>query len=241
MSNKPFKFKQFEVAQDRCAMKIGTDSVLLGSWITIPEQTFSILDVGAGTGVIALMMAQRSAAEVIDALEIDTDAYEQAVENFEASPWGDRLFCYHASFQEFFQEIDDQYDLIISNPPFFQPAQVSEEQMPESRQKARFSDALPFEHLMYGVGQLLSEEGKFAVIIPKTEEEHLIAIGKQVGLYPNRITRVKGTPQTEEKRSLIEFSFNETEIKKEVLIIEIDRHQYTPEYTALTQDFYLKM
>ena len=96
MSKKPFVFKQFSVNQDQCAMKIGTDGVLLGAWASIENNPFAILDIGAGTGIIGLMLAQRSHAEVIDALEIDELAYEQCVDNFEASPWGDRLFCYHA-------------------------------------------------------------------------------------------------------------------------------------------------
>ena len=119
MSNKAFQFKEFIVAQDRCAMKIGTDGVLLGAWVDVPEHINSILDIGTGTGLIALQLAQRSDAEIIDALEIEPQAFEQAVENFENSPWSDRLFCYHASFQNFVSEIDDKYDLIVSNPPFF--------------------------------------------------------------------------------------------------------------------------
>ena len=116
---KPFKFKEFAVHQDRCAMKIGTDGVLLGAWAA-PKNAFSILDIGSGTGIISLQMAQRSFAEVIDAIEIDADAFEQTVENFERSDWGDRLFCYHASLQEFAEEMEDEeYDFIISNPPFY--------------------------------------------------------------------------------------------------------------------------
>ncbi len=120
MSSKPFKFKQFTVQQDRSAMKIGTDGVLLGAWTNIDHFPETILDIGAGTGVISLMLAQRSEAIQIDAIEIEENAYEQTVENFEASNWGDRLFCYHAGFDEFVEEMQDeeQYDLIISNPPF---------------------------------------------------------------------------------------------------------------------------
>src|SRR5690625_3097195 len=126
---RPFKFKQFTVHQDLAAMKIGTDGVLLGAWTSLNPHPDSILDIGTGTGVIALMLAQRSDAELIDALEIDPDAHLQAVENFENSPWGNRLFCYHASLQEFLEEaesiIEDgtepplQYDLITCNPPFY--------------------------------------------------------------------------------------------------------------------------
>ena len=111
--NKPFKFKDFSVNQDKCAMKIGTDSVLLGAWTSIKNNPFSVLDIGSGTGVLSLMIAQRSTSETIEALEIDTDAYEQCSENFENSPWADRLFCYHASLLEFVEETEDEYDLII--------------------------------------------------------------------------------------------------------------------------------
>ena len=143
--NKPFQFKEFTVEQDQCAMKIGTDGVLLGAWATVSDE-FSILDLGTGTGVISLMMAQRSNAEIIEAVELDCPAFEQAVSNFENSDWSDRLFCYHASIQEYAQEIDDTYDLIISNPPFFTDANPSEN---KERATARFEDAMPFEHLTY--------------------------------------------------------------------------------------------
>lgn len=234
----PFKFKQFELAQDRCAMKVGTDGVLLGAWVSLSEETFSILDVGAGTGLIALMMAQRSHAELIDALEIDEDAYEQCTENFEASPWGDRLFCYHASFQEFVSEIDESYDLVISNPPFYSEEPNSAN---PSRDMARFEDALPFEHLIIGAAHLLSAIGRLAVIIPFKEEERFTEIALQHDLYPNRICRVKGTPTSPIKRSLLEFSFENTTPEITELIIETTRHNYTEAYVNLVKEFYLKM
>ncbi len=235
---KPFKFKQFAINQDSCAMKIGTDGVLLGAWTPIDASTNSILDIGTGTGVIALMAAQRSNAEIIDALEIDTEAYEQAVDNFETSPWGDRLFCYHASFQEFFEEIDDQYDLLISNPPFY-----SEDYKTSNVQRdmARFEDALPFEHLFIGASRLLSDYGKLALIIPFKEEERVIQIGKQVMLYPQRITRVKGNLTSETKRSLLLFGFHQIDYDIDELVIEKSRHDYTDAYRNLTRDFYLKI
>ncbi|MCX7546984.1 methyltransferase [Xanthomarina sp. F1114] len=234
----PFQFKEFSVNQERCAMKIGTDSVLLGAWTSIKKQPFSILDIGAGTGVLALMLAQRSNAELIDALEIDDEAYEQCVDNFENSPWGDRLFCYHASLEEFVLDIDDKYELIISNPPFY-----SEDYKTENSQRdlARFTDALPFNHLIDGVSKLLSENGLFSVIIPFKEEEHFITLALKTGLFPNSVLHIKGTPNSKIKRSLIEFSFYKTEINTEELIIETSRHQYTSDYINLTKDFYLKM
>ena len=235
---KPFKFKQFSVNQDQCAMKIGTDGVLLGAWTNLETSPFAILDIGAGTGVLALMLAQRSLAEVIDALEIDDDAYEQCVDNFEQSPWGDRLFCFHASLEEFVDEIEDDYDLIICNPPFY-----SEDYKTDNKQRdlARFQDAMPFEHLLESVSMLLNPEGVFALIIPFNEEEKFISLASNYLLTPSKILRVKGNPDSEIKRSLIEFSFYDTPLKVEELIIETERHQYTQEYIALTKDFYLKM
>ncbi|MFV8368585.1 tRNA1(Val) (adenine(37)-N6)-methyltransferase [Flavobacterium sp. LB2R40] len=234
-----FSFKQFSIQQDRCAMKIGTDGVLLGAWTPIKNDPFSILDIGAGTGVIALMLAQRSNAEQIDALEIDDQAYEQAVDNFENSPWSDRLFCFHAGLDEFVEEPEDEYDLIVSNPPFYTDDYKSEN---EHRDLARFADAMPFEDLIEAAALLLSENGIFSVIIPFKEEENFLAIAAAFELYPLKITRVKGTPATEIKRSLLAFSRNEnTSITIDELIIETSRHQYTPEYIEMTKDFYLKM
>lgn len=237
--NQPFRFKQFTVEQDRCAMKIGTDGVLLGAWTQVGPEVNSILDVGAGTGIIALMMAQRSDAELIDALEIDDDAYEQAVENFENSPWGDRLFCYHASFKEFTEEMEEEeYDLIVSNPPFYPSG---ENESPTTRETARFQKSLPFEELLWGVSQLLSQDGSFCTIVPKSEEEKLISRAAEYGLFPNIITEVKGTAETPVKRSLIRFGFNETVLQRNLLVLEEGRHQYTAEYKEMVKDFYLKL
>jgi tRNA1Val (adenine37-N6)-methyltransferase len=234
-----FQFKQFVIHQDRCAMKVGTDGVLLGAWAPVNDNPFSVLDVGAGTGIIALMLAQRTHAEQIDALEIDEDAYEQAVENFENSPWRDRLFCFHAGLDEFIEEPEDEYDLIVSNPPFYTEDYKTEN---EQRDLARFQDAMPFEELIEAADLLLSENGIFALIIPFKEEEKFIALAKESELYPIKITRVKGTLKTEIKRSLLAFSRNEaSDVEIDELVIETDRHVYTPEYIELTKDFYLKM
>jgi len=234
-----FQFKRFSIQQDKCAMKVGTDGVLLGAWASLDNHPYSILDIGAGTGLIALMLAQRSNAEQIDALEIDDDAYEQAVDNFENSPWGDRLFCYHAGLDEFMEEPEDEYDLIVSNPPFYTEDYTSGN---EQRDKARFTESLPFEDLTEAAGMLLSEKGVFCVIIPFKEEANFIALAAQEGLYPFKITRVKGNLESAVIRSLIAFSRNESSVPViDEMAIELARHDYTPEYTALTKDFYLKM
>lgn len=236
--SKPFQFKQFTVHQDRCAMKVGTDGVLLGAWTSLEHRPDSILDIGAGTGLIALQMAQRSPAELIDAIELDDAAYEQCVANFEASAWSDRLFCYHAGLDEFVDEIDDHYDLIVSNPPFYSENVSSGD---TSRDQARQNNSLPFDELIEGVAKLLSATGVFSVIVPFKEEKGFIAMAKESGLFTNRITRVKGNPKADFKRSLMEFGRSETNTLVDELIIEVERYQYTEQYTDLTKSFYLKM
>lgn len=233
-----FNFKQFHVNQDRCAMKIGTDGVLLGAWTPLINNPYNVLDIGAGTGILSLMLAQRSNAEQIDAIEIDEDAYEQCVENFEASPWGDKLFCFHAGLDEFVDEPEDEYDLIISNPPFYTDDYKSDN---TSRDLARFEDALPFEELIEAAALLLSDNGIFSVIIPHKEEERFVSMCKELDLFPLKITRVKGTSTSEIKRSLLAFCRMEQTPLIDELVIEISRHNYTPEYIELTKDFYLKM
>jgi tRNA1Val (adenine37-N6)-methyltransferase len=242
---KPFKFKEFTVNQDKCAMKIGTDGVLLGAWASIKDNTYSILDIGAGTGVISLMLAQRSDAENIEAIELDGDAFEQCAENFEASDWSDRLFCFHAGFDEFVDEYTEEepdeselYDLIVSNPPFYSEEVTSGD---EARDNARQNTSLPFEELVTGVSKLLSHNGTFATIIPFKEEEKFIALATNNKLNLNRITRVKGNKNSEIKRSLLEFSFSKSEIITNELVIEKERNNYTIDYINLTKDFYLKM
>ncbi|MCM4167614.1 tRNA1(Val) (adenine(37)-N6)-methyltransferase [Arenibacter antarcticus] len=236
--SKPFVFKQFKILQDRCAMKIGTDGVLLGAWTSIDHHPATIMDIGAGTGIIALMLAQRSEAETIDAIEINEAAYEQCVNNFEASLWGDRLFCYHAGLDEFVDEIEDKYDIIVSNPPFYSERVSSGS---ESRDMARQSASLPFGELLDGVSKLLSDTGSFSTIIPHKNEKEFLDIAANCKLFPTRITHVQGTPESEVKRSLLELQFKKSQPLMEKLTIEVERHRYTEDYIALTKDFYLKM
>lgn len=224
-------------------MKIGTDGVLLGAWTPLINNPYNVLDIGAGTGILSLMLAQRSNAApnnvgIIDAIEIDEDAYEQCVENFEASPWGDKLFCFHAGLDEFVDEPEDEYDLIISNPPFYTDDYKTDN---TSRDLARFEDALPFEELIEAAALLLSDNGIFSVIIPYKEEEQFVSLCKELDLFPLKITRVKGTPTSEIKRSLLAFCRVEQTPLIDELVIEISRHNYTSEYIELTKDFYLKM
>lgn len=234
-----FQFKQFSVNDDKAAMKIGTDAVLLGAWCPINNNPKTILDIGTGTGIIALMLAQRSNAQQIDAFDIDENAYEQAVENFENAPWSDRLYCFHAGLDEFVEEPEHEYDIIVCNPPFYSENYKSNN---ESRDLARFQDAMPFEDLVEAADLLLSEDGIFAVIIPFKEEENFIDLCADFELYPIKITRVRGTFTTPIVRSLLAFKrFEMSVLNADELVIESNRHEYTNEYINLTKDFYLKM
>lgn len=234
-----FQFKQFKIHQDKTAMKVGTDGVLLGAWAKIDNSVNSILDIGSGTGLIALMMAQRSFCELIDAVELNDEAYVQSVENFEQSDWADRLFCYHASFQELVNEMDDEeYDLIISNPPFYTSTY---KELENGRAMARHSESLTYKELLLGVANLLAKNGSCAFIIPFSEEGNFISIAKELELYPNRLTRVKGTENSKIKRSLIQLSSSSALVEENELTIELDRHIYTNDYIKLVKDFYLKM
>lgn len=234
-----FQFKQFSIKQDQTAMKVGTDGVLLGAWTPLDQQPFSILDIGAGTGLLAIMLAQRSNAEVIDAIEIDELAYEECVENFESSPWSDRLFCFHASIDEFVEEPEDTYDLIVCNPPFFEDHYKTNNQQ---RDLARFQDAMPFENLIHAVDILLSEDGVFSVIIPFDQEEKFLTICQNYDLFPVKVTRVRGNIKTPVIRSLMVFKRYELPVlEADEISIEKARHIYTDDYIALTQDFFLKM
>ena len=219
-------------------MKVGTDGVLLGAWTRIPVEAESILDIGTGTGLIALQLAQRSDCPVIDAVEIEDRAFEQAVENFENSPWSDRLYCYHASLDEFCKEIGETYDLIVSNPPYFNKHDTP---MNPGRKLARQRERMSYASLLGSVAVLLSPGGSCAFIVPYEDEGEFRQLARQNGLYPARITRVRGTESSPIKRSLLQFSRSEQDIVEQELVIELSRHVYTTEYIHLVRDFYLKM
>ena len=237
----PFRFKQFDINQDRCSMKIGTDGVLLGAWLSPKKEPESVLDIGTGTGLIGLMAAQRFPNAIINAVEIDQDSYEQASNNFKNSSWSNRLHCFHSSFQNFVPIQKQKYDLIISNPPFFANGQKSHNQ---KRNQARFEDALPFENLLEGVASLLLLDGLFALIVPYDQEAKLLAIARKYNLYPSKITHVKGNCDALIKRSLITLHFKSSEDfrhKKTEITLEKERHVYTEEFKSIAQDFYLHM
>lgn len=236
MANSYFEFKQFIIRHDKCAMKVGTDGVLLGAWADIRSCT-KILDVGTGSGLISLMLAQRSAAE-IDAIDIDADACLQATENTEASPFGERIRVHHIPFSDYAETCNFKYDLIVSNPPYFIDSLKCPDQ---KRSQARHTDTLLLADLIKGSKQLLASNGRLALILPFEQLDTLQNIALSYGVYPCRRTDVIPQPEAAPKRLLIELSALKTDFTPDSLIIEEARHQYTEGYKTLTRDFYLKM
>ena len=237
MSNTHFNFKQFSVQQDLCSMKVGTDGVLLGAW-TNTDNANSILDIGTGTGLIALMLAQRSNAN-ITALDAEANAYQQAKINFDASPWTNRLQLVHSKIQDFHS--DQLFDLIVSNPPYFSGYYSSENL---SRDIARSADVLlSYEELISSAKKLLIANGRLTLILPADQQEKIITIANQNELALSRLTFVKTKNTKEAKRILLEFVNASSEVKEIVdeLTIQSDDNGrvYTQEYIKLTKDFYL--
>ncbi len=237
MANQWFRFKQFTVRQEKTAMKVGTDGVLLGAWAGNDEDAVKILDVGTGTGLVALMLAQRFPRAQVDAVELDPLAASQAEENFRSSPWSGRLRAIHRSFQEFAATRKKKYDLIVSNPPYFSHSLKN-----PSTEKivARHDDSLPKEDLLKHTSCLLTREGAFCVILPTGVEQAFTCLAENYGLFPGRILRVKPVPGKPAARTLICFQRKPVTVSAGEMTIETGgRHRYSSEYKALTGDFYL--
>lgn len=236
MSNTSFAFKQFTIKQDLCAMKVGTDAVLLGAWI-IPNGSANILDIGTGTGIISLMLAQKSKAE-IDAIDIDENAVIQAKQNISESNFSNNIIVNHISFQDFAKSSGKKFNLIVTNPPYFEQSLKSSDQ---KRSHARHADVLPFEDLLDGVIKLLDAKGKFCLILPKLEAEKFRALAEKKGLHLSKLLRIKSRADKDmDKRHIMQFEFTPTEFSETTLVIEQnERHQYTPEYKELTKDYYV--
>jgi tRNA1Val (adenine37-N6)-methyltransferase len=227
-----FRFKQFAVEQDDVAMKVGTDGVLLGAWADCDDAK-RILDIGTGTGVIALMLAQRNTEAQIHAVEIDETATKRARANFDMSPWAERLEVECCAVQEF--NHTEKFDLIISNPPYF----VDSLLCPDSkRTTARHTTDLTFEDLDKAVCRLLNKDGKFALILPVEQMEHYISMTQ---LHLVRRCDVCPVVGGAVKRVMTEFAFEPSEVVVESIAIENGRRgDYCEQYMALTKDFYLK-
>jgi tRNA1Val (adenine37-N6)-methyltransferase len=234
LANNYFNFKQFTIGQENCAMKVGTDGVLLGAW-TDPGVANNILDVGTGSGLIAIMLAQRSNAQ-IDAIEIDKKAYNQALENAKQSPWQVRLNIIHSSFRDYCAGKKHKYDLIVTNPPFFGNSLKAANQR---RTLARHNDELPPDELLKGVDQLLAPSGRFCLILPQTNAQSFIKEAIMYNLFCIRKTSVKPIPSKIVSRVLMEFGRYRLNMGENNLIIQNEQGIYTEEYKLLTREFYL--
>ncbi len=236
MAKDTFRFKQFSVIQDRCAMKVGTDGVLLGAWAG-NSPVNSVLDIGTGSGVIALMLAQRLNCDVVG-LDIDQGAMEQARENFSNSKWADRLFAVQASFQEYGLQAHRKFDLIVSNPPYFSETIKSPD---EQRSLARHSDNLSIEVLIANASRLLNHTGRIALVLPFDKRKQLVQSMMKNKLWLHRETIVLPTPDEEPNRILVEMGFKMLpDIKRTIIKIEEKtRHVYHSSFSSLTENYYL--
>ncbi len=235
MSNAPFRFKQFGVQQDRCAMKVGTDGVVLGAWTAVAGAT-RILDIGTGTGLLALMAAQRCPLAWIDAVEIDEASAEQAAANAAASPWADRVRVHRIDVRRL--RASAPYDLILCNPPFY----AGEMQSPDARTDvAKHGGGLSFPALVDALDALLAPDGRAALIVPLNREDVLLQPGRDRGLRPcrRRVLRyLEGRPP---KRVLLELARGEPKVEEEVeLVVEHGPGRYSEAYTALLKEFLLR-
>ena len=231
MAKTEFRFKQFVVCQDQCAMKVSTDGVLFGSWVDHVGAK-RILDIGTGTGVLALIAAQRNTTAVIDAVELAADSAKQAAENFLASPWRDRLHVHNADVREW--TIEDRHDLIICNPPYYDRYLPS----PDSRiELAKHTRGLLFLELLAAVELLIAPEGRMAVIIPSVRETEFLQLAKNRGLLPSRKCNVAYVPHKQPKRILLELRQNSTNVEETNLTVQATGpFDYSPEYRAMVSD-----
>lgn len=227
-----FAFQQFSIKQDQCAMKIGIDAVLLGAWAPIVK-TKHILDIGTGTGILALMMAQRSNAKV-DAVEIDNAAFLQAQDNIQNSSFHARIQCYHSSIQEF--QTQKSYDLIISNPPYFESSLKSDN---KARNTARHNEGLNLSELFSKASQLLSPKGLLAIILPYASLEKIKITAKEQNLHLAQITEIKGREHKSPNRVLVCIQRDKIETSVDTLTIYSTEGGYTKAFQNLTQDYYL--
>lgn len=228
-----FTFKQFHVQHDRCAMKVGTDGVLLGCWTDVPAEG-SVLDIGTGSGLIALMIAQRTQAQ-IDAIDIASDAYEQACINFAQSPWNERIKPHIASIQEW--QAQEQYDLIVSNPPYFNNSLKNPD---KGRELARHTDSLSYADLFAHSARLLKDEGRLSIILPAEAESEACSLARTHGLSLTRVTRVYSKESKPARRVLLSWTKKaDCVVQEDILVLENAEGGRSTQYQELAKDFYL--
>jgi len=235
MPNTYFGFKQFTVYQDKSAFKVGTDGVLLGACADVSGSE-KILDIGTGTGLITLMLAQRCGGKIIG-IEPDRDSFEQACQNVESSKWNERIKIENTDLQSFNPE-NSRFDLVVTNPPYF----INSLKNPDPRKaSARHNQSLTSEAILQGVARLLTDNGRMQVILPYVEGNIFISEAQEYGLYCSNILKIRPLPTGEIKRLILTFTRERKKVTEKFLTIEHGkRHEFTEEYINLTKDFYLK-
>ncbi len=217
-------------------MKVGVDGVTLGAWCDV-SRAKRVLDVGSGSGLIALMVAQRSKAQII-AIDIDNHSFQQTYININQSPWSERIVAFHISLQDFAIKQSDKFDHIVSNPPYFSNSLKSKE---SSRNLARHNESLPLQDLIKISKSLLTNDGKLSLILPVDEAEQACVIAKENALFCSKKLGLKPLPNKNFKRLLLEFQTEEIVCQHSELIIENERGIYTPQYAEMVKEFYLKL
>jgi len=235
MANTYFQFKQFIIHQDRCGMKLSTDAVILGAWAA-HKSPKKILDIGTGTGAIALMLAQRYPKAFTEAVELDGEAFVQANDNVSLSPWKDRIQVIHLSFQQYAASQPGCFDLIVSNPPYFPDHIKSNDQQ---RNLALHNDSLPFGDLINGVADILAPNGLFWVILPERQMQDLEKLAAARGLFPCHQVIVRNHPDAPALRLVQAFSFSKNDPSETVLCIRDHERRYSAAYKELLRDFLL--
>ena len=236
-----FRFKKFEVINERSAMKVNTDGVLLGAAMTLAPSDSRLLDIGTGTGTIALMAAQRLAGAVwIDAIDIDEPSASEAAANFKHSPWADSLHAHNLSLEEFesaLQQSECRYDLIFSNPPYFEDSLTA----PDERKSAarHTSDGLSYRDIFDFAKTHLSDSGRVALVLPSDQETAICRYARMSGLHLFRVLRIRTVPRKAPSRIVIEFSRVRPQSVDDTILTIQNEGQYTQEYLSLTKDFYL--
>jgi tRNA1Val (adenine37-N6)-methyltransferase len=235
MTNNYFSFKQFTIHQGNSAFKVGTDGVLLGAAADVTGVN-RILDIGSGTGLIAVMLAQRCNAEIV-AIEPDHESYTQTCYNVNLCIWSSRIKVVHSSLQNYYPS-DGKFDLIVTNPPYFSDSLKS----PDARKSAaRHSDSLTSDEILKSVVRLLNDSGRLQLIMPYVEGNVFIAEAMGYGFFCNNILKIKPLPASEIRRLILTFSRQRLKAAESFLTIEHGRrHEFTEEYKSLTKDFYLK-
>ena len=236
MANGYFQFKQFTIHQQYCAMKVGTDGTLLGAWALASESPCRILDIGTGTGLIALMMAQRYPQAKVTAIDIDDGAVRQAKENVSASPFADRINVIKADVLTF--EEEEKYDSIVCNPPFFEDSLTCPD---PQRTEARHTVSLGYRQLMEAAFRLLKDDGHFSLIIPSDCRERLESEAHLRGFFLSRVCSIQTTPKKAPKRYMIELTkqpVNEVDTTNGIL--ESSPQVRSDWYRELTKEFYIK-